>query len=74
MSLQIYLIELLMEKVKSQESLEKGMSNLGTINKICNAPKSQITKDMILDYQDEQQQNIMKVQQVKTAIFSNCIN
>jgi hypothetical protein len=41
-------------KRQKQRNFTEGMLNVGTIH--FNTPKSQITKDMILDYQDEQQQ------------------
>ena len=40
-------------KRQKARNFNEGMLNVGTIN--FNTPKSQITKDMILDYQDEQQ-------------------
>ena len=41
-------------KRQKERNFSEGMLNVGTIH--FNTPKSQITKDMILDYQDEQQQ------------------
>ena len=40
-------------KRQKARNFAEGILNVGTIN--FNTPKSQITKDMILDYQDEQQ-------------------
>ena len=41
-------------KRQKERNFSEGILNVGTIH--FNTPKSQITKDMILDYQDEQQQ------------------
>ena len=41
-------------KRQKERNFSEGILNVGTIH--FNTPKSQITKDMILDYQNEQQQ------------------